>query len=482
MMYIMNYFRKSVILIAGLIALMSSLGSVSYALDKEQDSILSNLKQIDPNIVRYFPRWRVCEPNLQLQIHQTFLVYGRSKDKLEMQNIVVTAAPKSSDPEDPYVILLVECGSESFVASEVDAYMSKLRNQIAEPKRPYCYREIPAEAAPSEKQFRIITDYLMPTDVSHSISLSAFEQSLKIGKTGFWLRNSIGTDAVGYHFWESGESRLTLQRPLYENTDPATSTPIPYLINTRLGIGYRMTTGGLQKGILSFIPERKLNSTAGKAIIGFDINAPFDPRIGLSFNADFPLSGPDSNNAVDKKEWAVIKTSLDQQSSLGQNVFVDNTQVLPVLRYSIQSGLFYHLWLDEKRPENYFRFDVGLNYTEISEWAYVRKVRFLKTDTTSPNFITNSAPGLRTYHPIEFGDWIYARVEYRSQSTFPFGVALQWANRMFLLRGYLPLVGEWLYLEAKYSTPMRTVSESNERPWEIKNFFIISPVLRLNIR
>jgi len=37
-----------------------------------------------------------------------------------------------------------------------------------------------------------------------------------------------------------------------------------------------------------------------------------------------------------------------------------------------------------------------------------------------------------------------------------------------------------LYLEAKYSTPLRTASE--ERPWEIKNFFIISPVIRLNIR
>jgi hypothetical protein len=458
--------------ILGYLAIVVALGWTVPQLraqDPERDSIMQALKTIDPELVRYFPRWRVCEPNLQLQIRQTFIVNGRDKNKLDMQNIVITAAPKS-DPNDYYTILLVECGEEYFVASEVDAYMRKLAGTLSDPMRPYCYREIPAETPPSERQYRVIVDFMMPTDVAHSISISAFEQALKIGGTGFWIRSVLGTDNVGYHFWSAGESRVLLQRPLYENTDPVSSKPIPYLINLRLGGAYRLR-GGLDNRLLSFLPARQLNANPGKASLGLDVHAPFHPQFGLSFNVEFPIAGPDTTRRAEKSTWAGYTPSPERQLELRRTAGVDPTTVLPVLRTTGNAALFYNWWLDPKHPENFFRFDLGVCYTEVQEWAYRR------TQTGDTAMVRNIS-GLQLYHPVTAADWVYARLEYRSQSTFPFGVTLQYANQMLFARAYVPLIGEWLYLEGKYATPLR----SQPRPWEIKNFFMISPVLRLTIR
>ena len=96
-------------------------------------------------------------------------------------------------------------------------------------------------------------------------------------------------------------------------------------------------------------------------------------------------------------------------------------------------------------------------------------------DTTAVYLGRAGVTGLMTWKPNEALDWIYAKVEYRSQASFPFGISLQYSNQMLLARAYVPILGDWLYLEGRYSTPLR-----DARPFEIKNFFMFSPVLRLN--
>ncbi len=462
------------------IAFMFLLGaSAVFAQATERDSINDALTKIDPNIVKYFPRWKICEPNLQLQVHQTFLLNGRTKDRLDMQEIIVTAAPKS-DPEESYTLLLVECGEEAFAASEVDAYMKKLAAIITDPKRSYCYREIPAEAPMSEKARVQITDFFLPTHVSHSISLSAFEQSLKVGNSGFWLRNQVGNDAIGFPFWTAGMSRIVLQRPLYENDDPETKKPIPYLINLRIGGDYRLRTTGLERGILSFIPQRKLNASNGAGVMSIDISAPFHPQFGLSVNYEPPFSSVPDSTQAEKQTWASFTPKdISVQKQLS-DAGLDPLHVVPVLRSTGQVALFYNWWLDPKVPENFFRLDLGLNYVEVQEWGYAPFGRPQDSVYTLTTKGKRPVTGLQTYHPTSFSDWLYVRLEYRSQSTFPFGLSAQYANNNLLVRAYVPLIGEWLYLEGKYATTMH--SEENMRPWESKNFFLVSPVLRLNIR
>jgi len=84
--------------------------------------------------------------------------------------------------------------------------------------------------------------------------------------------------------------------------------------------------------------------------------------------------------------------------------------------------------------------------------------------------------GLKMYHPTEFGDWFFFKLQYRNQAAFPFGMSLQYSNQMLLGRVYIPLLGDWLYLDAKYATPLRGV-----RPYENQSFYVISPLLRITI-
>jgi hypothetical protein len=142
-----------------------------------------------------------------------------------------------------------------------------------------------------------------------------------------------------------------------------------------------------------------------------------------------------------------------------------------MLRATGQLTAFYNVWLDPKSPENFFRFDAGINYNEVREVYAYRDTKSAQTKIAFDNMT-----GLKTYKPSEFGDWIYLKAEYRSQSNYPFGMSMQYSNQILLSKIYLPLIGNWLYVEGKYSTPLR-----NTRPYEIGNFFMISPVLRITI-
>jgi len=438
------------------------------------DTALTALKTIDPEILQYFPRWRVCEPDLQFQIRQSFALMGYPKVNLDDKAIVVTAAPvKEGEQGQDFELILIECGSERMVASEISSNMKRLAQRIADGKRPYCYSEIPPSAPPSAPQIAEIINFMEPTNVTHSFTLSAFEQTLKIGTSGFWLKASLGTDQIGYTFWSSGEGRVFLQRPLYENSDPGTRKAIPYLINARLGFGYRMT-GSLdgQSRLLDFIPGRKLDGSAGgKLVGGLDFYMPFHPQFGLGINVELPLQSISAERSVDASTYFV--TDIGNRRITAPSYAVDPYATATILRSTGQVTLFYNLWLDRKKPENFFRFDAGISYAEVQEAGVFR-------DTTIVGFnniflARNGVNGLVTWKPNEALDWIYAKIEYRNQAAFPFGISMQLSNQILLARAYVPIFGDWFYLEGRYSTPLR-----DARPFEIKNFFMFSPVLRLN--
>lgn len=444
------------------------------------DSAVAALKTIDPEILQYFPRWRICEPDLQVQIRQTFALMGYDKAKLDQQNIMITCAPLRTDLAEPeYELILIECGQEQMVASEIASYMKKLSYRIADPKRPYCYQDIPPSEPPTAPQAAQIIDYFRPTNVNHAFTLSAFEQTLKIGNTGFWLNASIGTDQVGYHYWSSGEGRVTLQRPLYQNVDPESRGAIPYLINARFGFGYRLT-GGLegQNKLIDFIPNRLLNAgPGGKLVGGLDFHMPFHPAAGIGVNLELPLSGINIDTEIDRTTYAQFSVDGRRPPVLAPTIEGDIVGVAAVLRATGQFTLFYNWWLDKKAPENFFRVDFGISYAEVREAAVVSV-----DPGTVPGQVINSSSlvvqgvtGIRTWRPTEIWDWMYAKIEYRNQNAFPFGASFQFSNQILLARAYLPVIGDWLYVEGRYSTPIR-----GARPFEVKNFFMISPVLRLN--
>ena len=462
-----NFLRRS-IAVASLLLVLSGVSAYRASAQESDSSVFARLTSIDPELLQYFPRWYVCEPDLQAKIFNAFRVLGYNRENLNQQLVTVTAQPITND-EDPYEILIVECGAERMTAQEMSTNIPNILSRISERRRAYCYTEIPTTRPPTQPQSEAIISFMRPTNVNHAFTISAFEQSLKIGKSGFWLATQTGTDQIGYHFWNSGEGRVILQRPLYENEDLATRRAIPYLINARLGFGYRLTSDPSTTNILDFMPSRQLDAGYGGKFVGaLDFHLPTMPELGASVNAELPLRGITSTQAIDALSFA--RTDIGNRNITAPTYDSDPIQTVNLVRSTGQVTLFYNWWLDPKAPENFFRFDLGVNYFEIREAGVFRD-----TAAAISYLAIDGVRGLRTWKPAELGDWVYAKVEYRSQKAFPFGASVQYANQILLAHAYVPLLGQWLYIEGKYATPLRGL-----RPFERQHSFMISPVLRLN--
>ena len=478
--------RKITLLI---ITILSLVGTINLQAQTRK-GMIDSLTTIDPEIRKYFPRWKICETDLQIQIYQAFKLLGFPKEKLSKTNIVVLAAPRN-DEYEAYKILLIKCGEASMNSAEINSnFSSSLYNIISGENfyarasnppetevrsRDYCYQEIPPEVPVSATEANAIIDFLKPSDVTHAFSISVFDQSLKFGKSGFWISNTIGNDEVGYPFWSAGESKITLQRPLYANTDAATNTAIPYLLDMKLGGVYKINSGIDPSGTLfSWVPERKLNmGPGGKLLTGLDFNMPFHPQFGIHFNMEIPLTSM-KQEGIDPEDYAYTEVPDDVDFDPDNPNYgkYEIYGIVNQLRGTGQATLFYYWWPNSKegRYDNFFRFDLGMSYAEVRQSAAYY-------DTTNKvNYMTpDGVTGLQTYKPNEFGDWIFAKMEYRNSAFWPFGVSVQYSNQILMGRIYVPLVS-WLYIEAKVATPLRPL-----RPYESKVFFMVSPVLRLTI-
>lgn len=465
-----------------LVLLLLSFVSFSKAQSFDRKAIIDSLTTIDPEIRKYFPRWRVCETDLQIQIYRAFQLLGYNEKLLNMSEIEILSAPNPYPESNPYELLLISCGKVSMNSSEMDAnlgvnlinmlngsysFASYKKGNKNDFKRDYCYQDIPPEIPVTETQAATIVSYLYPTNVDHAFTLSLFDQALKIGETGFWLKNMIGTDDIGYPFWSAGESKVVLKRPLYVNYDPATSKGIPFLIDAYLGGAYRITGGIDNKGtILNWVSSRVLNQgPGGKLVAGLDFYMPFYPLVGVHINTEIVLREM-QDEIIKPGDYGITPVRDDVLWEGEEKGRLDG--IVPLLRSTGQATIFYNWWIDKNKPnpEHYMRFDVGISYSEV------REVGLYNDKFLTPYGLT----GLNTYKPSEFGDWVFLKAEYRSQSTWPFGFSMQYSNQILLSRIYIPLFGNWLYLEGKHSTPLRGL-----RPYETKNFFMISPVLRLTI-
>lgn len=475
----------------------------------DQKSILDSLTTIDPNIKKWFPRWNVCEPDLQVQIYNTFLYKGYSEKELNQSDIQILAAPKSS-PYEAYQMLSISCGSVEINTVQIDSWMTDLLIgylsgdmhytgslkgypfEDETPKRDYCYVEVPPKTPLSATQAEAIIDYMNPTNASHVFTLSLFEQAIKIGSTGFWLRAAAGNDDVGFPFWYSGQSNITLQRPLLENRDDESRDRIPNLLNVYLGFGYRHKSGmSNDNSIMSWVPNRTLNSYNGGYLSGgFDFHLPMMPELGVTVSAAIPLTKLNTYSfeegtyaGYEATEAVEFTPNPYGQAGVNEEFYTDinpNGLIAPILMKSGRISGFYHLWLNKRNPENYFRFDFGYSYAEVQETGvFLQKYDTVVGDARVPNLSPGNDgrfTGLKTWGAETSADWLFLRVEYRNQAVYPFGASAQLSNGLFLGKLWIPLFGSWFYLEAKYSTPIH-----EQRPYEIKNYFVISPVIKISI-
>lgn len=455
-------------------------------LDAKEQSMIDALESLDNDIVKYFPRWKICEPTLQIHIFESFKNAGFDVSSLNISNIEVLAAPGDFDTEyGNYQILLISCGDAAMAPYKLSVHMtSKLRKEISGEYsfsgtgygRTYCYKDIPPEIPVSSYQAEAIINYMQPSDVNHAISLSLFEQNLKLGSTGFWIKSSLGNDPVGYQFWSSGEASIVLQRPLYLNKDVNTSRAIPYLIDFSFGGGYRIPSGiDGNNTIFSWLPDRVLNgSQNGSFVIGMNFHLPVMPEVGLSMNAHIPFQSL-KTSTIEEDKWGKIDINDLDDDRLG-TIFsndpnVNITHIVPVVQASGKISLFYNWWMNKKNPENYLKADIGICYAEAREMGMYSNI----DDPIEKIVSVDNIDGLKTYKPSGL-DWLYFKLEYRNQATWPFGISAQISNQTFLGNIWVPIFGDWFLLEMKYSTVLR-----DARPYELKNFLMFSPIIRITI-
>ena len=486
----LNMKKIKIILIVSIIMLASS-SYKTMAQASSDYSYVDSLTTIDYELRKMFPRWKVCEPDLQFQIYQAFSIYGYSKDELNIEEIEVLASPKPPR-EKNYEILLISCGKATMKPQEIDQNIKKISKYLSGDEnyniyerpnpgadsRTYCYIEIPPEIPVKPSEATAIQDYLKPEDKIQAITLSLFEQSLKIGETGFWIQNKVGTDEVGYQFWSAGESKVTIQRPLMNNTDPATREFVPRLINAYLGGGYRHSSGLDNAGTaFSWVADRTLNAGPdGKLVAGFDVHMPFHPQFGVGLNLELPFSDLRNSNVaresygVYTNENVEFRRDDEYQDPRNGDPTITKTGIAALLRETGQATLFYNLWVgNENTPSHYFRFDVGASYAQVDEYLFYQQ---------GFEYIIEreNVTGLSTYKPNEFADWLFLKAQYRNQQAFPFSLSVQYSNQILMAQAYLPIFGNWFLLEGRFSTILR-----DQRPYEIQNFFMISPILRITI-
>lgn len=481
--------KKNIIILVAFIAATFSPLVTAQMMTAQEENMMNSLQTLDPEITQYFPRWKVCEPGLQVHIFESFRSAGFKIVDLDKTNIEVLAVPADFDVDGNLKIINITCGTKSMSAYELSRYctpllLKKLSGEIsyssdAATGRTYCYKEIPPEVPVSESQAQAIINYYQPTDVNHAISLSLFEQDLKIGETGFWLRSMFGNDIAGYQFWSSGQAAVELQRPLYLNRDMETKNAIPYLMNFYIGAGYRITAGiSSDNTIFSWVPNRVLNgSMSGDLLFGLTLNLPVMPELGVNINARLPFEHPRAR-FVDPAKWGRMDVNglMDDEGNPREFISTDGnmniTHIVPIMHSSGNISIFYNWWMDKKRPENYIRAELGISYTEVRELAMDYDSTIPYTALVTPN----NVEGLQVYKPNEGMDWFYAKVEYRNQATWPFGASLQISNQTMLGNVWVPLFGNWFLLEMKYTKILR-----DPRPYEIDNFFMFSPVIRITI-
>lgn len=480
---------KSLIIVIILMLAGTTYNSTAQALGDY--SYVDSLTTIDYELRSMFPRWKVCEPDLQFQIYQAFSIYGFAKNELNIEEIEVLASPKPIR-EKRYEILLISCGDATMNPQEIDQNIKQLAkflsgdddyNRFERPvpgadPRTYCFIEVPPEVPVKPSEATVIQDYLKPEDKIQAITLSLFEQSLKVGETGFWVQNKVGTDEVGYQFWSSGESKVTLRRPLMNNIDPKTREYVPRLINAHLGGGYRHSSGVDNDGTaFSWVADRLLNAGPdGKVVAGFDVHMPFHPQFGIGLNLELPL-GNLLTQTVAPQEYGYYNTAAnftrndDVVDPRNGDPTIDIKGAAALLRETGQATLFYNWWLGEDNtPSHYFRFDIGASYAQVDEYLYYEQIGVYTLERFN-------VEGLNTYKPNEFQDWLYLKAQYRNQQAFPFSLSVQYSNQILLTQAYLPIFGNWFLLEGRFSTILR----DEIRPFEIQNFFMISPILRITI-
>jgi len=447
----------------------------------EIQRMMDSATTTDPEIERYLPRWRINEADLKIKLATYFKVLGYPVSETDSMIVTATFPDPESGQQD---ILAIRAGNSASLTGG-----QKIRQEVGEAlynkilDRNYAHSIIEPAIPLTEDGATRIPTVLYPSTARQFVAVSAFRQAVQLGTTGARLEHQLGTDEIGYHFWSSGQGKAMLHYPIIRLSNPdLRAAGVPDILTIMLGAAYRMTFGGPDDDFLGgAILPRKLNGNIGaKAVAHIEYRLPQANDIGFMLHSEVPFNKLEGYDQVNLSNGGVVAfTEPYTVRSSGQpSSFVDAAYML---RTVAQGGVFWETWLNDY--EHFFRISLGTSYQEVVRGALATEDGKPITYADAEERIDKlrAATGvayLNLIHPTEMEDWIFAKVEYLNQSGFPFGISAQLANRNLLLDGFIPLIPNWLFIQAKFSTP---VLRDNPAPWEQESFFMVSPILRFKL-
>lgn len=480
-----TFFALLALILIGFFAVESSLaqGPTTTELDKD----IEDLIELDPDIAKYLPRWRILEADLKTKLTLFFRGLGypmRTEDTI----IVTSGFDQKTGQEDLLKIEVMSVpGAEINGRASIESRLGEsVYNQILEKDR-YAHDMLEPETPLTDTEKKRVPSVLNPTNARQFVALSTMRQAVQLGTSGARLEHLIGSDEIGYPFWSGGQGKALVEYPIIRQPSPALrANGVPDILKLSLGVGYRLKFGGPGESALSdiFTPRRLNGAIGAKAIVRAEYRLPQVNDIGIGFYTELPFNKRVRSEAVTGNEEVV----WGADTQFANNEFRQPTAVRSAyfLRTVAQGNIFWETWLDSYK--HYLRFGIGASYQEVLKgYLKVGDEAYLNPNGTESMTAQGvrlggpNPPGLSDNveyhgldHPNSVVDWIMFRVEYLNQSDFPFGFSAQLANRNLLVSGFVPVVPNWLFLQAQYSTPLL----GDIQPWEQKNFIVVSPILR----
>jgi hypothetical protein len=442
--------------------------------ERELKEDIRDLTTLDPEIERYLPRWRILESDLKIKIAQYFSYTGVPVRESDSMIVTATFPDPASNAQELLSLRVGE--SQAAVISGTDKLRNELGNRIYDEilRRDYQHIVIEPAVPVTESPRDRMPNVFYPATARQFVAISAFRQSVQLGRSGARLEHMLGNDEIGYHFWTSGQGRAWAHYPIIPLTDPGLrARGVPDILSIDLGVGYRMKFGSPDDNFLGeLISPRKLNGAIGpKAYTRIEYRLPQINDLGFAINAEIPFNKMVSPQEV-RADGAIVRT-LEATGRL------DALPTAYFLRTVAQGNLFWENWLGgDDSYEHFFRVSLGVSYQEIARATVVNVVGGVPEPVDPVEALGDAVVYRDLIHPTEFEDWLYAKVDYLNQSGFPFGLSAQLSNRNLLLSGFIPVIKNWLFIEAKYSTPLL---RDQPAPWEYKSFFMISPILRFEL-
>ncbi len=396
-------------------------------------NILSAIESIDTARQSELIQWIITDRSVRSRVISALRKAGKNISPSSNADLVITQKPPT-DPLNPTMDLL------RIVIESIGVYGSpQIKRILGED----LYKKINDR---SDYEYTLIT----PEETQKRIQYADIQASIFGGdivfKSGFGFGMNLGNDYIGYPFWMPGNVEV-LGIIHKELTD------------VRIGLNFALGEAGITPFVLSGglkIKERKLEGTqAFQAevnqiidVLGNDKNAG-----KLSIGGEFFQSFSPSLSTLSQRATLdpIYKTNAPLIGPSGRR---DSLYYL---------GLSGHAWLQ-------YSFGSALRGAYFQVGGGTHRINALTVGNNPPDTLSlHDAGNFSQFDPL-----IKVGFNHIAEGGYDYGISLQYCNEL-LADGYVRIF-TWLNLEVKYAA----VVFRDAKKWEQTDFFIITPVLKLN--